>query len=473
MWRTIRNLLFLFVLVIFIAWMIQDPGTVLVEWLGYELRSSVFVVIALLLLTVVLLLLFARMARLGFALPGQIIARRRSRRLQEGLGFLCDAMTAAAASDKSRAMSLARRGLERMESERERDIGFLLATRIARIAGDDSAGVSYAHEMLSRPSLEFLALKSLFEQAIDRDDGLGAMEYARRALRLRGDALWAIRAVFEHAARHRQWHEALECLDAARRAKAFSPEIEQRNRALVLCALALQAESDEDNEKGVSMALEATGLLPDFSPVVAVAARLCARTGRTRKGERIIETAWASAPHPDLVDAWLLLHEEETADERSNRIERLVRHNRGHKESRIALARAHLIAREYSLVRSLLTPLFETSTPSRRVCLLMSEVEAGLGNRGAHRDWLAHSRNAPADACWYCDGYAGDVWQPICPASGVFDAMRWGTPPVDYTTDEMNPIPQATPKSDTLKSKPGDSPVILSPPDDPGPKRMN
>ena len=472
MWRMIRNLLFLFVLVIFIAWMIQDPGSVLVEWLGYELHSSVFVALAVMVLAAVLLLLLARIVWASFALPGQMSARRKSHRLQEGLGLFRDAMTAAAASDKIRAVSLARQGLERMESDRERDIGLLLATRVTRLAGDENASASYAREMLSRPSLEFLASKSLFEQAAEREDSLGALEYARRALRLRGDALWACRAVFDHAAQHRQWREALECLDTARRVKAFSPEVEKRNRVVVLCALALQAENDNHNEEGVSMALEAAGLLPDFIPAVAVAARLCARTGRARKGERIVEAAWTSAPHPELVDAWLLLHGGETVEENLKRIERLVRHNRGHEESRIALAQAHLLAREYSLARSLLTPLSDTGAPSKRVCLLMSDIESGLGNRDAREDWLARSRKAPADACWHCNGYASNVWQPTCPTSGAFDMMRWGVPPSNHATSRTDPASQVAPKGDILKDESGDSSVILSPPDDPGPARM-
>lgn len=471
MWRMIRNLLFLFVLVIFIAWMVQDPGVVLVKWLGYELQTSIFVALATMAFAAILLLLLARMVWASFALPGQMGARRKSRRLQEGLGFFCNAMTAAAAEDKSRAISLARRGLERMESEQERGVGLLLAARVAQLTGNKNASASYARDMLSRPSLEFLASRGLFEQAVERNDSLGALEYARRALRLRGDALWASRAVFEHAAQHRQWHEALECLNAARRIKAFPPEVERRNRAVVLCALALQAEDEGNNEEGVSAALEAVGLLPNFVPAVSVAARLCARTGRIRKGERIVEAAWASAPHPELVDAWLLLHGGETVEENLKRIERLVRHNREHEESRIALARAHLLAREYSLVRSLLAPLSDTNTPSRQVCLLMSDIEDGLGNRDAREDWLARSRKAPAEACWYCDSYVSNVWQPICPTSGAFDAMRWGIPPDDYATSRTDPASQTTLKSNVLEDESESSSVILSPPDDPGPAR--
>ncbi|MCY4052733.1 MAG: hypothetical protein OXE98_02505 [Hyphomicrobiales bacterium] len=449
--------------------MIRDPGILLVKWLGYEIQTSIFVALSIMAFAAILLLLLARMVWASFALPKQMSARRKSRRLQEGLGFFCNAMTAAAAEDKPRAMSLVRRGLERMESDHERGVGLLLASRIAQLTEDKNASASYAREMLSRPSLEFLASRGLFEQAIERNDDLGALEYARRALRLHGNALWASRAVFEHAAQHRQWHEALECLNAARRIKAFPPEVERRNRAVVLCALALQAEEEGHNEEGVSSALEAVGLLPNFVPAVSVAARLCARTGRIRKGERIVEAAWSSAPHPELVDAWLLLHGGETIEENLKRIERLVRHNREHEESRIALARAHLLAREYSLVRSLLTPLSDTDAPSRRVCLLMSDIEDGLGNRDAREDWLARSRKAPADACWYCDGYASNVWQPICPTSGAFDAMRWGVPADEHAMSETGSAPQTTLKGNVLGNESGSSSVILSPPDDPGP----
>lgn len=465
MWRMIRNLVFLFLLAVFIAWMIQDPGSVRLEWRGYELRSSLFVALAAISLAVALLMIIMRLLSSGLDIPRQITERRKARRLQEACRLFCDGMTAAVAHDKQHAILLARKGLERMDSEAEQDIGMLLATRIVHLAGDTKAAEEYARKMLARPEMEFLAARSLFVQAKERDDNISALEYARRALRLRKDVGWAAQEVFEHAASNRQWREALDALDIAQRARTFEPEQERRYRAVVLAALAMQAESENRFGDAVRTALESVSLLPGFAPIAVLAARLCVKTGKLRKGEKLLETAWNASPHPELADSWMKLYESESFEETAKRMERLVHNSRTHPESRIALATTRIATREWSLVRSLLAPLSEVAVPSERVCSLMAQAEAGQGNLDARDAWLARAKQAPRSACWYCDDFESSSWQPICPSNGAFDTMRWGAPPsvshsnlISNSKDAMPPPPSDKPKS----------PVPVSPPDDPG-----
>ena len=473
MWRAMRNLFLLAVLAVFIAWMTQDPGALRLEWRGYELRTSLFVALAAIVLAAAFALLVARLLSFGLAVPRQLAERRRARRLQEACRLFCEAMTAAAAQNKEQALMLARKGMERMDSEAESDLALLLATRIAHLAGDGKAAGEYAQRMLARPGLEFVAARSLFRQAQERNDNLGALEYARRALSLRKDAAWAARAVFEHAAARKQWWEALAALDVAQRAKAFEPKKEQRCRALILGALAAAAEREERFADGWKEAREAVNLLPDFAPLVALAARLRAKTGKPGRGEKLLETAWQSNPHPALVEAWTSLHEGESPQEAAKRMENLTRHNPAHPESRIALARSRITTREWAVARSLLQPLVEAGEPERRVCLLMAQIEAGMGKSEAADGWHARASSAPPPPRWHCQGYESDVWQPVCPTCDVFDALEWGV--ATSSAAERRPTPQTqaaaqAPRDEKQETAGRETAAPRTPPDDPGPK---
>lgn len=427
MWRATRNLFLLAVLALFIAWVVQDPGAIRLEWRGYEVRASLFVAVAAVIVAFALLMLLTRLFASGLALPRHIRERRRRNRLQEACRLFCDALAADAAQDKAQAITLARKASERMEGEVERDLALALTLRIAESSGDDDAIREQANKMLSHPEVEFPAVRALFQQAQKRNDPLGALEYARRALALRKGTAWAAQAVFENAAARKQWREALDALAVAARAQAFPEAQAKRSRALLLCALAQEAEREARHTDAWKHAQEAIDLLPDFPPLVALAARLSARIGKPRRGAKLIETAWRRAPHPQLADAWTRLFENEPPSEAAKRMAELAQHAPQHAESRIILAGSRLQTREYSIAHSLLQPLTENEPVERRVCLLMAQAEKGMGNRAAAEAWSIRAEAAPSPR-WHCRGYETDVWQPVCPACDAFDALEWGIP---------------------------------------------
>ena len=65
--------------------------------------------------------------------------------------------------------------------------------------------------------------------------------------------------------------------------------------------------------------------------------------------------------------------------------------------------------------------------PTRRVCLLMADIEEAEGHQGAVREWLARAARAPRDKAWVADGVISDRWAPVSP-SGTLDAFVWRTP---------------------------------------------
>jgi HemY protein len=179
-------------------------------------------------------------------------------------------------------------------------------------------------------------------------------------------------------------------------------------------------------------ALQAVALDPYFVPAVALAARLCGATGRVRKGAKLIETAWSVAPHPDLADAYMALVDGESAYERFKRLQLLAGRNRDHVESRVALARAAIGARDWLAARGALEGFIgagAATRPTQRICELMAEIEEGeFGNRGSAREWLSRALHAPEDPAWAGEGWRSHDWSPINPVTGEFDALEWRVP---------------------------------------------
>ena len=100
-------------------------------------------------------------------------------------------------------------------------------------------------------------------------------------------------------------------------------------------------------------------------------------------------------------------------------------------ESLLTLGRAALEAHDVSAARSAIAPLIASDSshgrPTRRVCLLMADIEEADGNDGAVREWLGRAARAPRDKAWVADGVISDRWAPVSP-SGTLDGFVWRTP---------------------------------------------
>jgi HemY protein len=296
--------------------------------------------------------------------------------------------------------------------------------------------------MLAAPETAFLGLRGLFVQARRAGDRDKALDYARRAFRLKPNAGWAAQAVFEIEAAEGDWGAALRTLDQSLKAKQVSRHDARRKRLVLLTAQAMvEAEAAREvmgdarraaDEHALRQAMQAIALDPYFVPAVALAARLCGATGQVRKGAKLIETAWIKAPHPELADAYMALVEGESAYDRFKRLQLLAGRNRDHVESRVALARAAIGARDWLAARGALeTFVGETAVerPTQRICELMAEIEEGeFGNRGSAREWLSRALHAPEDPAWTGEGWRSHDWSPINPLTGEFDALQWRVP---------------------------------------------
>ena len=74
---------------------------------------------------------------------------------------------------------------------------------------------------------------------------------------------------------------------------------------------------------------------------------------------------------------------------------RFIGKHRGHEEAAILRARIALAARRFRQAANLLAPFIDEDTPSRRICLLMADIEDGLERDIEAHGWREKARRAP------------------------------------------------------------------------------
>lgn len=406
-----------------LGWLADRPGELLINWQGYEFRTSVFYAIVILAMLVGLSILLWSIVRGVWQSPASIGNYFNRRREKRGLEALSSGMIAIGAGDRALATRYAIQARKSLPNE---PMTHLLRAQAARLAGDQTTARRIFEAMLSSPDTEQLGLRGLFLEAEKEGEREAARQFAERAIKLNPKLSWPVDALFGIQSKQHDWTGALETLAIARKNGHIEKPAADRKRAVLLTAQA-QAAEDSDPERAMNLALEAHNLAADLIPAAAIAGRILAARGSTPKAVKVIAKTWKKAPHPDLAVAYAYARLGDSPKDRMERVTKLAAMAPNVIESPIALANAAIEARAFDVARKALEPLTE-SRLTQRVCTLMARVEGETGNAGGVREWLARAVNAPRDPAWTADGIVADDWAAVSPVTGALDAFQWRVP---------------------------------------------
>ncbi|MGB6923541.1 MAG: heme biosynthesis HemY N-terminal domain-containing protein [Methyloceanibacter sp.] len=423
MTRVLSFIIAIIVAALAVAWLADRPGSITIEWLGYEIRASAFVgALALAVIATVLGVVWAFM-RFLITRPAAMSAYLQERRRRQGFDALTSGLLAIGVGDRALAQRYA--GVARRNLPNE-PLTALLKAQAAQLKGDRASARRVFEAMLDRPETELLGLRGLFLEAKRGDDNEAARVIAEQVVRRNPQLAWSVNALFDMQARAGNWEGALDTLALARQHGNVEPAVALRRRAALITAEARELEATAP-EKALALATEALRLAPSLVPAAEIAGRLLASKGESRQASRLIARTWKLAPHPDLALVYAFAKPGESPRDRLKRVKHLASLTPGDIEGQIAIAMAAIEARDWREAEAAISPYLHDSPPAR-ICTLMARIEAGEGNKGREREWLARAVRAPRDRAWIADGYISDRWLPVSPVTGAVDAFEWKAP---------------------------------------------
>jgi HemY protein len=431
--RAIPALTVIAVLIAAAVFVADRPGTVEVVWQGWQIETSVGVLVLGVVVFALLAAALFHFIRKLVGGPKAFLRARRERRRREGYRALTQGMVAVAAGDAEEAQKLARKADVLLA---EPPLTLLLSAQAAQLKGDEQAAQRYFTAMLDRPETEFLGLRGLIMQAMRGGDEATALRLTERAKALRPKTPWVLTSLIELQARAGRWGEADATLAEATRRKALPAPESRHRRAVLLHERSRKAEAENQPRDALRLAAKAHGLDPGFAPAAAHYARLLVADGHQRHARKAIEAAWRVEPHPALAEAYDRIFAEEPPLARMKHAERLASLKPEHVESALALARAALAAKLWGEARRHLDKagalLGADTPPSQRVCQLMAELEESQHeDHAAARGWLARAAANPTpDSAYLCHACGAETphWAPLCPRCRGFDTLAWRPP---------------------------------------------
>ena len=198
------------------VWVVNHPGTLVVQWLGHELILSVGTVIVAVVLFAALVILLFELLRWLLGLPSRLSTRRGRRRQVRGYEEVTRGLMAAAAGDLNAA-----RAHHRLADRYLPDNGalLLLSAQTAQLEGKEEVAHLKFRQMLDRRDAEFVGLRGLLAQTMRTGDFDEALTLARRAYRRSPTTPWVLTTLFELLARAERWDEALTLVNEMRSQK--------------------------------------------------------------------------------------------------------------------------------------------------------------------------------------------------------------------------------------------------------------
>lgn len=411
-------------------WVVRRPGTVRIDWLGYDISADTGFAFFCLLAAGFVLLILHRLVLAAAGLPGLFRRRRERDRQVRGYRALTRGLAAVAAGDSKQAAAQAEQ--MRRYWPADRSLGTFLEAQAARLSGDGPRAEQSYLALLENRDAVFLGLRGLIEAALEEGRKDKALGFARQALRLHARQPWLLRTVYDLELGVRDWDSARETLKAAVRLKAIDGD---RARGDRIAMLLYQAEkfAERGEERQLRKALTEAGALdPAFVPAAERLAQFWMRQGKRSRAAAVIEAAWKAGPHPELAALWETLAPASKPGDPSGRLrwfEKLVALRPDSDESQMAAGKAAMAEGLWGEARQYLGMAGQIRE-SARLCRMWAKLAEKQGRPAEAAHWLERAADAPAGEVWHCaqTGRIYERWSPIAQPHGAFNTIIWGYP---------------------------------------------
>jgi HemY protein len=419
--------IFLFTITIFslaAMWFIENDGSIVVEWLGYKIQTSVAfavlasVIIFVILTTILQFLLWLKNAPNAY--KKSLIHKKRD----HGLTALAAGFAAIAAGDTKQAGKQTKKAINCLGPE---PITRLLEAQTAQLEGDmEQAKVHYT-AMLESKETEIIAIKGLLLQAENDGDLKKAIFLAEKAVTLQPDSDWANKILLRLYKITKRWQQAEVVLSKAVKLKVIDKKSAQRTLALMSLAQCNQYLDNEDYELALKAAKKSYEILPSEVAIAVTYARLLDNADNKAKAIKILETSWKSEPHPNIIELYINIHHSESFEKLIKKLEKLMDIQKNFADGHIAIAKVAMLANNPIKARNHLKMALLIKE-TKVICKLMAEVEEMEGSsREIVKQWLQRAEISNVDSTWACNicGKATEIWTINCSNCQSFDSLKW------------------------------------------------
>ncbi len=428
--RTLLTLIKIAVVVAAVVWIMENPGTIEIDWLDYKLTFHIGMFIFALFILVVLGIIVFSLIKGALDLPKTMGRYRDMTNKEKGLKSVTIGLSAIAAGDTKGASYQAKRAQSLLGDDNA--LPKLLEAQAARLRGEEMDASKAFMALMDDKDGSFLGVRGLLQSALDNGDYKGALELGHRALEDYPKQGWILSIVYDLEVRLHNWKSALQVLYRAEKAGVITSEKAASDRVAMLIAQADDAKAQSDEVAKFRYLQKAHKTDPSFVPAVIRLGRLYIEREKYKAAASMVEKAWQKQPHPALVALWDEAYQTKSEDDSMGRVrwfEKLLAFNKESVEGLQALASVLVQEGLWGEARKYLEQA-EEIRPNVNLYKLWARLEErATHDDAAVRGWLEKAADAPRERVWICSatGRVYEEWMPISD-QGLFNTILWDFP---------------------------------------------
>lgn len=410
------------------AWLAENPGSVTMHWLDYQVDTS-FAFLFLLFLASGYVVGWGFLLLRGIFRAPQTFAHGKSlRHHRRALAELTHSVVALAAADVKTA-DIHTRKAEKLLGRTP--LTLLLSAQVARQQGDDVRTQVLLEQMLEHKETEYLAARYLSESATKLQQLPRARELAERAGRLNPQGLSALLSLH---IRMGEWQQAAILLGRAVRKGQLTRQELRHYQALLHTQQAIELLEEGMHGTALAAARRATVAQPGFAHAQQAYAQALIATGGGKKAVRQLLSWWKLYPSLILGDALRQAVALLPREKRLAVMRRLSAIKPDAYETHITVAQAAIHSGEWRMAHDALKKALGLGDTAL-ACKLMAEVEQGeYADFDASARWLTRAAAAEAAPAWTCSGCGRTArsWSAHCISCHSFDSLEWKSRTLAY-----------------------------------------
>ncbi len=428
---------FLFVAVLLtmpMAWVLDNNGLVLINWLGYELTTDVLTAILLAtfcalmifafsyLLARILALKFPNLLKIFFGKSYSKVLEKIITRHHQAFDIMTQALLALEVGDKKFANDSQKKFSKLIKNP---SLNNFFLGKIFFLERDFAKAAEFFEKFGENKYAKILVLKSKFKLALEEKDEVVAIAYAKQILSLKKDSFETAVALFSLYKKHGLWQDA-KALIAEYGSEVFKDELQKRDVATINSALAFEAYQQKKFLLAIKHANIALKAENNFLPAQEIQLKSWLKLGFTFKTSWKIKSLWRTNPHLIFAEIFDLINRKSSPKTRIKAMKKLAALNSESALGKLAVGIVAFRSGAFNEAKDYLN-LSLLREKTYRAYKLLAFAEKALGNDLECKKNLVKAEMLSKDDHYLCNScfHLSSKWSAKCSSCGSYDSLEW------------------------------------------------
>jgi len=417
-----------------VVWLIENNGTIVVNWLGYELQTDILVAILTLgffaltiiftsyILTKILAIKFPKLLKLLFRKSYTEKLEKIILKHQLGLEELSKLLLALEVEDFTKGKEIYQTLKNNIKNKAFNDF---FEAKFALENQDFKTAENLFAQFKDNPHSKILFLKAKLKIAIQSKEDDKAINIAKEILALKKDSYKTAQDLLNLYKKNGHWQSAKALINEIG-ADKFGEELQQRDKVILNASLAQEALKNKKYLQAIRYSKIALNINDQFFPATEILIKSWIKLGLRFKAISIIKKTWKDNPNLILAEIYSSLYRKSSTQKRVDAIKKLVISNPDSTHSNSAIGIVAFRAGAYKIAREFLN-LAILKEKSRHLYLLLAYTEKHLGNHEEFYKNLTIAKMLPKESYYTCSScdHGSTKWQATCDNCGSFDSLQW------------------------------------------------